>query len=122
MESLARYFSSHRPSLDALHLLIPNTNSLTPSQRVTTPTMSRPRVAYVVSETLAKASAALPSNRGRSPMVHALANALGFFKAETLPNLRAFKPSAATSSDLCLFHDSEYIGWCHRIAHTALGF
>lgn len=57
-----------------------------------------------------QAASLLPSNRARSSIVHSLANALGFFRPDILPNLRALKPSPASASDICAFHDSEYIG------------
>ncbi|KAF9515690.1 hypothetical protein BS47DRAFT_1371945 [Hydnum rufescens UP504] len=44
--------------------------------------MSERRVVYVVSEALAKISGLLPSNRGRSTLVHSLASALGSSKED----------------------------------------
>lgn len=57
-----------------------------------------------------QAASCLPSNIGRSSVVHSLANALGFFRREGLPNLHPIRPVPASRSDICTFHNPEYIG------------
>ncbi|KAF8324344.1 histone deacetylase complex protein [Cantharellus anzutake] len=72
--------------------------------------MSQKVVAYVVTEALVKASSLLPSNKGRSFLVHTLASALGFFdKSRGYSNILVFRPSPASRSDLCLYHDTDYM-------------
>lgn len=94
------------------------------------------RVVYVVSETLVKVcllvihgeipvmlipqvAALLPSNRGRSTLVHSLASALGIFQKASFPNLRVFRPSPASVKELCSYHDSDYIG-VHSVSFRAI--
>jgi len=72
--------------------------------------MDQKRVAYVVSDALVKVSSLLPSNTGRSFLVHSLASALGFFnQSHPYTNIRVFRPFPASRSDLCLYHDADYV-------------
>ncbi|KAG8885744.1 hypothetical protein FRB98_001656 [Tulasnella sp. 332] len=70
------------------------------------------KVLYVVSEELAKISSLLPSNRGRSALVHSLASAFGIFKDDESTwkyPIRVTKPIPATRAELLAYHDKEYL-------------
>lgn len=58
-------------------------------------------------------SSLLPSNRGRSALVHSLVSYLGLLRRDNsdyrLP-LRVISPVPATAADLLSYHEKEYIG------------
>ncbi|KAG8993004.1 hypothetical protein FRB94_011149 [Tulasnella sp. JGI-2019a] len=69
-------------------------------------------VLYVVSEELAKVSSLLPSNRGRSALVHSLVSAFGLLQTGgsgwKYP-LSVVRPTPATKAELLAYHDKEYL-------------
>ncbi|KAH7878388.1 histone deacetylase complex protein [Lentinula edodes] len=69
------------------------------------------QVAYVVSQDLIKYSSRLPSNPGRSILVHSLANAFGLLSHEfsSLRQLQLVKPKPATINDLGAYHARNYL-------------
>ncbi|KAI0056362.1 Arginase/deacetylase [Artomyces pyxidatus] len=70
----------------------------------------RRRVVYVASETLAKVSSRLPSNKNRSLLVHALVTSLGLTRStESGASIAVLRPSPATQKDLAVYHDREYV-------------
>ncbi|TCD64177.1 hypothetical protein EIP91_004449 [Steccherinum ochraceum] len=75
----------------------------------------RRRVAYVVSNELAKVASLLPSNLNRSLMVHSLAKAFGLLSPR--PELRLLRPIPAKMSDLAIYHTREYLDYVlsHKI-------
>ncbi|KAJ3996432.1 histone deacetylase complex protein [Lentinula boryana] len=68
-------------------------------------------VAYIVSHDLIKYSSRLPSNIGRSILVHSLANALGLLSQDYSlhTRLQVIKPEPATLDDLRIYHARNYI-------------
>ncbi|KAJ1649756.1 hypothetical protein IWQ61_009252 [Dispira simplex] len=64
------------------------------------------RVAYVYSPEYAAVADLLPSNRGRSSVVHGLAKALGLLQH---PRVDVVPPALATAEELKRFHSAEYI-------------
>lgn len=78
------------------------------------------RVAYVHSDELVRASSLLPSNKGRSSLVHTLHSSLALVAtghddhddddAVHRSKARIVPPVEATRSDLLRFHDPRYIG------------
>ncbi|PVG00820.1 Arginase/deacetylase [Serendipita vermifera] len=87
---------------------------------------SSPRiVAYIVSEELAKVSSLLPSNRGRSLLVHQLVVACGLLRptltdddGNPLPEILVVKPTPATREELATFHDEEYLDYVLNPDHA----
>ncbi|KAG8940117.1 hypothetical protein FRC03_005774 [Tulasnella sp. 419] len=74
----------------------------------------RKTIAYVVSGDLVKVSSLLPSNKGRSLLVHSLVKSFGFFKpSEKDPPIKNtlifLKPVPATQKDLLVYHDQDYL-------------
>jgi hypothetical protein len=90
-----------------------------------------PRVCYISSEEARSCADLLPSNRGRSSVVHSLIEALDLLDDEDLEDsdgdqsdhlsesestsrsalnrARAVAPVLATRNDLCRFHDKAYV-------------
>lgn len=83
-----------------------------------------PRVVYVTSENTRTYANLLPSNRGRSSIVHSLIDSLGLLESESdadeeknedvsrpedLSRARVIEPLQMSRSDLCRFHDKEYV-------------
>ncbi|ORZ35232.1 hypothetical protein BCR44DRAFT_60190 [Catenaria anguillulae PL171] len=60
----------------------------------------------------------LPSNLGRSTLVHTLLSSLGLVVPETHPHLKVIAPLPATPSGLLGFHDPKYL---HLIGQLAKG-
>ena len=59
-----------------------------------------------------QASSLLPSNRGRSLFVHTLVQKLGLLNttaSNTHRPLQVIKPRPATTTELCLYHDKDFI-------------
>lgn len=93
------------------------------------PAPSPPRVVYITSPEQRSYADLLPSNQGRSSIVHSLIEALdlldyaendectsspedGAEKEEHVPKLnraRVLEPFPATRADLCRFHDKAYV-------------
>ena len=71
---------------------------------------------YILSEQLVKISSLLPSNLGRSMLVHHLVVASGLLRSESdtpVTNgveLAVVKPFSATREQLQTFHDDDYLG------------
>lgn len=62
------------------------------------------KIGYVYSEDYIRISSLLPSNKGRSEIVHRLIEAYGL-----MPDLVIVAPRQASKKGLALFHDEEYI-------------
>lgn len=93
------------------------------------PVPSPPRVVYITSSEQRSYADLLPSNKGRSSIVHSLIEALDLLnydedderlsspeddaeKEEHVPKLnraRVLEPVPATRADLCRFHDKAYV-------------
>ncbi|KAJ4473067.1 histone deacetylase 8 [Lentinula aciculospora] len=73
--------------------------------------MSSSSVAYVVSQDLLKYSSRLPSNPGRSILIHSLANAFGLLSPEypSTRRLQVISPRLATIEDLSVYHARDYL-------------
>ncbi|VDC01320.1 unnamed protein product [Peniophora sp. CBMAI 1063] len=96
----------------------------------------RRRVVYIASESLAKISARLPSNRGRAVLVHGLASSLGLLAnlagtrdaaheehdvddlaededsesgGDESTSIRVLRPELAAEDDLLSFHDTDLV-------------
>ncbi|KAF5368651.1 hypothetical protein D9757_010198 [Collybiopsis confluens] len=68
------------------------------------------RVVYVVSQELVKYASRLPSNPGRSLLVHSLVNALGLLSpGYSSSQLRVVKPKPATDDELRVYHAPTYL-------------
>ncbi|QRW10641.1 histone deacetylase family protein [Ceratobasidium sp. AG-Ba] len=69
---------------------------------------SVPRVAYILSQELAQVSSLLPSNRGRSGLVHTLANSYGLFKPEN-GRCVVVRPRKVERKELERYHEKGYL-------------
>lgn len=73
---------------------------------------SRRQVAYIVSEELIKVSSLLPSNRGRSKLVHQLVVACGLLRSrKNASGAIPVRPTVANREDLATFHDGDYLDY-----------
>ncbi|KAF5345921.1 hypothetical protein D9758_011417 [Tetrapyrgos nigripes] len=75
-------------------------------------------VAYVVSQNLVKYSSRLPSNIGRSVLVHSLVNSLGLFSSASAERrLQVVNPRRASYRDLAVYHSREYLDFVLNPKH-----
>ncbi|KAF9073050.1 Arginase/deacetylase [Rhodocollybia butyracea] len=68
-------------------------------------------VVYTVSQDLVKYSSRLPSNQGRSLLVHSLANSFGVLSSSygSLRRVEVVKPKEATNDELGAYHAQTYL-------------
>ncbi|KAI0317555.1 histone deacetylase complex protein [Amylostereum chailletii] len=75
----------------------------------------RKRIAYVASESLAKISSLLPSNRGRSLLVHSLVTSLGLHQSNASSanhnSINILRPPLATAKDVLAYYDRDYVDY-----------
>ncbi|KAF9459125.1 histone deacetylase complex protein [Collybia nuda] len=77
----------------------------------TTSSGTKPIVAYIASQELAKVSSLLPSNKRRSMMVHSLVSSMGLMSTEfsSTKRIQIINPTRATYKELALYHDRDYL-------------
>ncbi|KAE9400512.1 arginase deacetylase [Gymnopus androsaceus JB14] len=68
-------------------------------------------VIYILSQDLVKYSSRLPSNPGRSLLVHSLAKSLGLLSSDygAPRRIKVVKPKPATNDELAVYHAQDYL-------------
>ncbi|KIJ30534.1 hypothetical protein M422DRAFT_187067, partial [Sphaerobolus stellatus SS14] len=66
-------------------------------------------VAYLVFEDLIKTSSRLPSNKGRSFLIHTLIQSFDLLSKTSHKDLQVVRPMLATKSHLLGYHEEEYV-------------